>query len=96
VLLESALNPGTAQNDKNWTAEQIIRPLTWRYLTDSDGWFLGQAGKGVKMATSGDLLRITTSAPDPKSGSITVRAVGYYGHAVTNFRYWSAHNLATS
>lgn len=96
VLLESQLKPGTAQNDVNWTAEQAIRPLTWRYLTDPDGWFLGQAGKGVMIASSGDLLRISTSAPDPSSGSVTVRAVGYYGHAVKNWRYWSAHNLATS
>ena len=96
VLLESMLKPGTAQNDKNWTSDGVIRPITWRYLTDTDGWFLGQAGKGVKMASSGDLLRITTSAPDPRSGNITMRGVGYYGHVVTNWRYWYANNLATS
>lgn len=96
VLLETMLKPGTAQNDKNWISNDVIRPVKWRFLTDSDGWFLGQAQEGIEMSTSGDQLRITASAPDKDTGTVTVRCVGYMGAVVKNWRPWAAMNLATS
>lgn len=96
VLLESMQKPGTANNDVNWIGDRPMAPVTWRWLTDSDGWFLGQRSKGVRIYHSGDMLRLVTSPPDAKNGNVTVRAVGYYGAVVTNWRYWYANNLATS
>jgi len=96
VLLESMLKPGTANNDKNWTGDQVIRPIMWRWLTDTTGWFLGEAMEGIEIADSGDALRVDTSAPDPKSGSVEIRGTGYYGHVVTNWRHWFANDLAVS
>lgn len=95
VLLDSQLKPGTANNDINTHAASFA-PITWRYLTDTDGWFLGKRMMGLRFYDSGDVMRIETSAPDPASGSITVRAVGYAGVVVTNWRGWVANNLATS
>lgn len=95
VLLQSQLKPGTANNDVN-TFASSFSPVTWRYLTDTDGWFLGKSRFGLRFYDSGDVMRIETSAPDPASGSITVRAVGYCGAVVTNWRGWSANNVATS
>lgn len=95
TLLESMLKPGTANNDVN-THRGVLTPKTWRFLTDADGWFLGVAGQGVRVYDSGEALRLSTSAPDPASGSVTVRGVGYFGATVTNWRHWAAFNIASS
>lgn len=97
VLLGSELAPGTAQNDINTFADGQIRPLVWRYLTDTDGWILYSRGVGgIKAADSGPAMRIETSAPDGKSGNVTLRGIGYFGAAVANWRCAVGNNIATS
>lgn len=94
VLLQTVSAPGTANNDVN-TQRGRYRRLTWRYLTDTDAWFLGAARRGLKFADAGD-PRILVSAPDPKNGDVTIRFVSYAGRAVTDWRFWTAHATSAS
>jgi hypothetical protein len=94
VLLGSTQAPGSANNDIN-TQRGRYRRLTWRYLTDTDAWFLGASRKGLKFGDAGD-PRILVSAPDPKTGDVTIRFVSYAGRVATDWRYWTAHATATS
>jgi hypothetical protein len=48
-ILESTLLPGSMDNDKNVLAS-IVSPMSWAYLTDTDGWFLLKRKMGC-MAT---------------------------------------------
>ena len=94
VIINSEMLPGTAQNDVN-TLRGSFSVLPWRYLTDTDGWFLGAARRGIKFFDSGTPT-ISTSAPDPKTGSVTIRFATYAGGMVTDWRQWSAHRTAQS
>ncbi len=49
VILNTTLLPGSMDNDTNVLAA-IVNPVQWANLTDTDGWFLGKAKKGL-MAT---------------------------------------------
>lgn len=94
VLVGSVQQPGTAQNDIN-TNRGRFDVVQWRYLTDSDGWYLGKAGAGVMFHDSGDPT-FEVSAPDRHNGNVTVRMISYCGAHVTDWRYWFANNVATS
>lgn len=94
VLVNTTLLPGTAQNDIN-TLQGQYAVIEWRYLTDTDGWFLGVRGQGVKIFDSGDPV-INISEPDKATGDITIRLISYHGGYVEDWRYWSAHATSTS
>jgi len=94
VLVGSVQLPGTAQNDIN-TARGRFRVISWAALTDTDGWFLGEARKGIKLLDSGDPMLMTEPLNDG-SGSVSVRWVSYFGAVATNWRSWSAHRSAQS
>lgn len=94
ILLGTTQAPGTALNDVNTQRGRYTR-VTWRYLTDTNGWFLGARGRGLAFADSGAPM-IETSAPDPKTGSVTVRFVSYVAAWVEDWRYWSGHNISES
>lgn len=94
ILLGSTQAPGSANNDVNTQRGRYNR-ITWRYLTDTDGWFLGAARQGLVFADSGDPM-IETSAPDPKTGNVVVRFVSYVAAWVDDWRPWSAHNTSAS
>lgn len=94
VLVGSVQQPGTAQNDIN-TNRGRFDVVEWRYLTDSDGWYLGAAGKGLEFFDSGDPT-IVVSVPEAGTGNITIRLRSYAGRYVTDWRYWFANNVATS
>lgn len=94
IILNSLQAPGSANNDVN-TMRGRFGLLQWRYLTDTDGWFLGTARRGLKFRDSGDPM-ITVSEPDRKTGDVTIRFVSYAGAAVTDWRYWSGHNISAS
>lgn len=94
ILLGTTQAPGTALNDVNTQRGRYTR-LTWRYLTDTNGWFLGAARRGIVFADSGDPM-IETSAPDPKTGSVTIRFVSYCAAWVEDWREWSGHNISAS
>ncbi len=47
-ILQSDKKPFTSNNEPNIVGQQGIEPSTWRYLTDTDAWFL-LASKGQHM-----------------------------------------------
>jgi hypothetical protein len=94
VLVHSMGKPGTAQNDINPYANRF-NVVTWPYLTDTDGWFLGAAKAGLRAYDSG-MPQILVSAPDENNGNVTVRLVSYFGCGVIQWRPWSAHATSTS
>jgi len=94
VLTGSIQLPGGANNDIN-VARGKYRVVTWRYITDADGWFMGVAGKGVVFCDSG-IPTFEVSAPDPRTGNIVIRMVSYCGAYARDWRYWFANNIATS
>lgn len=94
ILLGSTQAPGSANNDINTQRGRYSR-ITWRYLDDTDGWFLGAARQGLAFADSGDPM-IETSAPDPVTGNVTVRFVSYCATWCDDWRPWSGHNISAS
>lgn len=71
-----------------------ITPVVWPRLSDTDAWFLGCRGQGIKalnrMSDQIDFYR----DPDTKAyiATIVVRFGGY----VNNWRFWCGSNFATS
>jgi len=94
VILGSLQLPGTAQNDIN-TLRGRFQPVSWRYLDDTDGWFLGTAKKGVRLYDSGDPMLFTEPLNDG-SGSWAIRMTSYFARVVTDWRFWTAHRSAQS
>lgn len=94
IILNSVQAPGSANNDTN-TMRGRFALKQWRYLTDTDGWFLGQAKKGLRFYDSGDPM-IHVSEPDKKTGDVTIRFVSYAGAGVTDWRSWTGHNISAS
>jgi hypothetical protein len=73
----------------------MFRVIPWWALTDTDGWFLGRARRGIRAYDSG-IPKIITSVKDKLNGDSTVRLVGYFGAHVYQWRDWSAHATSTS
>jgi hypothetical protein len=93
TLLESELAPGGANNDKN-AVQNIVQPIEWQYLTDTDGWFLGKRQKGlVFYERKSPVIDFYQDEKDKKFyATIDTR----FGAGVTNWRYWVASNISVS
>ena len=93
TLLESEQETNSANNDIN-PVQNLVQPLEWQYLTDTDGWFLGTAGKGIdfleRKAPVIDFYQNETN----KKFYATIDA--RWGAQVSNWRYWNAANISTS
>ena len=72
-----------------------LNVVPWRALTDdADAWWIGQSGKGLRIHDSGaPQIRV---AEVPHRDGFEVYAVGSFGAAVTNWRYWYSANKADS
>lgn len=93
VILETTLLPGSMDNDTN-VLSAIVNPVQWAHLTDTDGWFLGKAKKGL-MAT--DRLDVMIDFwQDETNLDYYASIVTRFGGVITNWRYWYACNIATS
>lgn len=95
VILGSVQAPGTAQNDIN-TQRGRYRRISWRYLSDTDGWILGKARQGLMQYELRTGPMMSVEPKNDGSGTMIVRWRDYYGVGVTNWRYWSGHRLPTS
>lgn len=93
TLLESELAPGVANNDKN-SVQNLVRPIEWQYLTDTDGWFLGAKQKGLKFyERKSPVIDFYQDEKDKKFyATIDTR----FGAAVENWRYWVASAISVS
>ena len=85
-------NTDTANLKSN--VENLVRPVEWQYLTDSDAWFLGVPKKG--------LVWYERKAPqisvyqDDKNKSYIVDIDTRFGAGMNNWRFWVGSQLSTS
>ena len=96
TLLESLLKPGSANNDANSMLGKY-NLIPWAALDDAasaSAWWLGVAGKGLRIRDSG-APQIGTFI-DEKKEVVSVKWVTYFGATVTDWRYWSNANKAAA
>ena len=93
TLLESELLPGGANNDINVT-QALVSPIEWQYLTDTNGWFVGARGKGIKFLERKS--PVIDFYQDELSKKFYATIDARWGGSVTNWRYWVAANIETS
>ena len=93
ALLESDKVVGSANNDIN-TVQNLVKPIEWQYLTDTDGWFLGKAKSGIKFKErKAPVIDFYQNEIDKKYyATIDTR----FGAGVSNWRYWQANAISTS
>lgn len=92
-ITRSELLPGGAQNDIN-PNRNLTNTLVWRYLTDTDGWFMGQGNRGVMCFDSGAPVLRTWF--DEEKKQYWVSAECEFGVAPENWRFWLCNNVAAS
>lgn len=92
-ILQSEKEPDVFNNTIN-VLRNIIQPMVWSYLTDSDAWFLGRLKHGL-MATDREDVSLDFYE-DEENMSYVARVFTRFGGAVTNWRYWVAANCSTS
>ena len=93
TILESELLPGGANNDKNVT-QNLVSQIEWQYLTDTDAWFLGQKGMGIKFIER--KMPVIDFYQDEISKKYYATIDARWGGTVSNWRYWVGANLSTS
>ena len=92
-ILNSSLLPSVATNDIN-PVQGILNPVVWRYLSDSDGWFVGAAKQGIRWYNRSPLEIEQTY--DEATQTYFIYLTRRAGVGVTNWRYWYACNVAAS
>lgn len=93
TILESELLPGVANNDKN-VVQNMVQPIEWQYLTDTDGWFLGCRQKGLVFRERKS--PVIDFYQDEVSKKYYATIDTRFGAVVDNWRYWVASNISTS
>lgn len=93
VILQTAAIPGSQDNDVN-TMQNILDPLEWRYLSDTDAWFMGVKKRGL-MATDREAVSLDFWM-DEETKDYYASIFCRFGGCATNWRYWYASNLSTS
>ena len=93
TILSSNLLPGGANNDIN-TAQNLVSPIEWQYLTDTNGWFVGSRGKGIKFLER--KAPVIDFYQDELSKKFYATIDARFGGVVNNWRYWVAANISTS
>lgn len=71
-----------------------LRPITWRFLTDTDAWFVGIAKRGIVMGNRQEPE--INMFIDQKNGSFWAVIDVRFGGTVEDFRPWVGVNLSTS
>jgi len=93
VIINSTLLPGGANNDIN-TLKGKLNVIEWPALTDTDGWFLGKAKKGLvfqnRMGLEIDFFE------DKKSKNWEATCMARAGVRADNWRFWIAANVETT
>lgn len=93
VILNTSMIPGSQDNDTNVLAN-IVDPMEWYYLDDSDAWFLGKKKMGL-MATQREVVNLDFWM-DEETKDYYASIFTRFGGAVTQWRYWYACNIASS
>ncbi len=92
-VLENEWVGGNANLDIN-TTRNLVQPIEWHYLSDSDAWFLGVRQKGIKFLER--RIPIIEYYRDPKSKKLFVTIDARWGAVVNNWRYWVGNAFSTS
>lgn len=93
VILETQAIPGSADNDIN-VLTNILNPVVYSYLDDSDGWFIGSAKEGL-LATERQDPAID-SWQDETNLDYFVSINCRFGGCITNWRFWYANSISSS
>ena len=93
TLLASELLPGGANNDINVT-QNLVSQLEWQYLTDTNGWFVGARGKGLKFVERKS--PVIDFFQDDLSKKYYATIDARFGASVNDWRHWVASNISTS
>jgi len=92
-ILEAERIVGSANNDINST-QNLVAPIEWQYLTDTDAWFLGKAKGGLVWQERKQ--PIIETVQDFKTGNYQVKITARWGARMENWRYWVGSQFATS
>ncbi len=84
---------GSANNDINKT-QNLLQPLEWQYLTDTNAWFVLQSKKGLVFHNRKPLE--LDFWQDKTTKSYYATAIARFGAFVKDFRYQVGSNFATS
>jgi hypothetical protein len=93
TILDSELLPGGANNDINVT-QNLVSAIEWQYLTDTNGWFVGSRGKGLKFLER--KAPVIDFFQDDISKKYYATIDARFGGMVTDWRHWVAANISTS
>lgn len=93
VILESMLLPGSGNNDKNVLAN-LVTPIPWHYLTDTDAWFLGVRQRGIKYLNRKEPVIDFYYDEDDKHYKANI--VARWGAMIHNWRFWQGSNFSSS
>ncbi len=93
TILQSDNVVGSANNDINVT-QNLVTPIEWQYLTDTNGWFLGKRNKGVRWIERQSPVIDFYQNDVNKNWYATIDA--RFGATVVDWRYWNAANISTS
>ena len=92
-ILNSTLVPNSMDNTINVLAN-IVDPLVWSYLTDTDGWFLGKRKAGL-IATQRLDVELDFWV-DETSKDMFASIYTRFGGCVSQWRYWAACSISSS
>jgi hypothetical protein len=93
-LLQSIADVNAIQSGVKNVWQGALRLVGWRFLTDSDAWFIGVAKQGLQ-----SLARMSPKIDyyeDRPIRAQVVRMQSRFGRAPTNFRFWAGANFSTS
>ncbi len=93
TILESDNIVGSANNDINVT-QNLVEPLEWQYLTDTNGWFLGHKRKGIVFLER--KMPVMDFYQDEVSKKFYATIDARWGGMVKDWRFWYAANISTS
>jgi hypothetical protein len=93
-LLQSTADVAAIQSGVKNIWQGSLRLIGWRFLTDSDAFFIGVAKQGLTSLAR--MAPVIDYYDDKPVRSQVVRMQARWGRGVTNFRYWAGANFATS
>ncbi len=93
-ILQSTADVTAVQSGVKNIWNGALRLIGWRFLTDSDAWFIGVAKQGLTSLAR--MAPVIDYYEDKSIRSQVVRMQARWGRGPTNFRYWAGANFATS
>ena len=92
-ILNTTLIPDSMDNTTN-VLSSIVSPLEWRYLTDTNAWFLGKKKNGL-VATEREGVSLDFYQDD-ETKDFYANILTRFGGCVDQWRFWYASNCSTS